>query len=289
MACLVSDLADMQAELERWRRDQLRIGFVPTMGGLHAGHCALMRQAKANCDRLIVSVFVNPTQFAAGEDLEAYPRNTEDDFAQASAAGADLVWFCAKEAIYPPTWTTTIVPGGVGLGLETDHRPHFFTGVATVVARLFALVQPDLAIFGEKDYQQLLVVQHLNEDLQFGVDIRAGRLVRDHDGLALSSRNTYLKDEARRAALAVPSSLQAACEAYGRGERDPEQLRATGRAVLAKAGLSIDYFEVTSSHDLQPARGDLDQTSDAWRFLVAARCNGVRLIDNCAPDDPPWP
>ena len=289
MACLVSDLADMQAELERWRNDQRRIGFVPTMGGLHAGHCALMRQAKANCDRLIVSVFVNPAQFAAGEDLEAYPRDVDQDFAKASEAGADVVWFCSKDAIYPATWTTTIVPGGVGLGLETDHRPHFFTGVATVVARLFALVRPDLAVFGEKDYQQLLVVRHLNDDLQFGVDIRAGRLVRDSDGLALSSRNAYLKDEARRAALAVPRSLQVACDAYAAGERDADQLRAKGRAVLADAGLAVDYFEVTSSHDLCRASGALDKPSDAWRFLVAARSNGVRLIDNCAPDDPPWP
>ena len=289
MASSVSDLEAMQTELALWRVDGLRIGFVPTMGGLHEGHCSLMRQAKQNCDRLIVSVFLNPTQFAEGEDLDTYPSDHEDDFAKAAAAGADLVWFSHRETIYPPQWATTIVPSGAGLGLETDHRPHFFTGVATVVARLFALVRPDLAVFGEKDYQQLLVVRRLNEDLQFGVDLLAGPLVRDEDGLALSSPNSYLESESRKAALAVPRSLQVACEAFAEGERNPDLLRAKGRAILADAGLEIDYFEMASGEDLRLAQTPLDPEQTNWRFLVAARCGGVRLIDNCAADDPPWP
>ena len=289
MASSVSELDAMQAELDRWREQGLRIGFVPTMGGLHEGHCSLMRQAKENCDRLIVSVFVNPAQFAEGEDLATYPSDREGDFANSTAAGADLVWFSDRATIYPPQWATTIIPSGAGLGLETDHRPHFFTGVATVVARLFALVRPDMAVFGEKDYQQLLVIRRLNDDLQFGVDLHAGALVRDDDGLALSSRNAYLDDEARAAALAVPRSLQIACEAFAEGERDPNLLRAKGRAILADAGLDIDYFEMASSEDLSLAQSPLDPGAEPWRFLVAARCAGVRLIDNCAADEPPWP
>ena len=160
-SCLVSDKLNLdyealQSQLNAWRAQGLSIGFVPTMGGLHDGHCSLMRQATTRCDRLLVSIFVNPSQFAVGEDLEAYPRDAESDTKKALDAGADLVWFGQASDIYPEGWCSTLVPSGVGLGLETDHRPHFFTGVATVVARLFSLVRPQIAVFGEKDYQQLL-------------------------------------------------------------------------------------------------------------------------------------
>jgi pantoate--beta-alanine ligase len=289
MASSISELGAMQTQLAGWRAQGLRIGFVPTMGGLHDGHCSLIRQAKKNCDRLIVSVFVNPTQFAEGEDLQSYPRDPTGDLAKASEAGADLVWFSHHDAIYPPGWATTIVPGGAGLGLETDHRPHFFTGVATVVARLFGLVRPDVVVFGEKDYQQLLVVKQLIEDLGLDVELLAAPLVRDPDGLALSSRNTFLDEAARIAARAVPRSLQRACEAFAAGERDPRALCAIGRAVLTEAGLDIDYFSMAASADLSPPQSLVTEGTSVWRFLVAARCCGVRLIDNCAADEPPWP
>ena len=288
MALSAVELVELEQQLNDWRSQGLSIGFVPTMGGLHEGHCSLMRQAKRLCDRLVVSIFVNPTQFTPSEDLDQYPRDAEGDFNRAQAAGADLVWLAQHGDIYPPNWLTTIVPQGVGLGLETDHRPHFFTGVATVVARLLSLVRPQIAVFGEKDYQQLLVVRQLNEDLRLGVDIVAGSLIRDDDGLALSSRNVYLDAEAREQARCVPRALQAMCDGYAQGERHASVLEALGAAVLTRAGLTIDYCRIVTSTNLRAPLESLDDSGPTWRALIAARCQGIRLIDNCALDDPPW-
>ena len=288
MASSVHELNALQSQLMAWRHEGLTIGFVPTMGGLHDGHCSLMRQATRRCDRLVVSIFVNPTQFAEGEDLEAYPRDAERDLALATSAGADLVWFPKLEDIYPKGWCSTLVPGGVGLGLETDHRPHFFTGVATVVARLFALVRPQLAVFGEKDYQQLLVVRQVNEDLCFGVEVLAGKLVRDHDGLALSSRNVYLSADARIDAQAVPRALAGVCAAYAQGERSVSQLEAAGVNELRATGLEMEYCRIVSAEDLSAPPERVSEQGDRWRLVIAARCHGIRLIDNCALDGPPW-
>jgi pantoate--beta-alanine ligase len=288
MALSVHELTALQSQLMAWRQEGLTIGFVPTMGGLHDGHCSLMRQATQRCDRLVVSIFVNPAQFAEGEDLESYPRDAESDLALATSAGADLVWFPKLKDIYPDGWCSTIVPSGVGLELETDHRPHFFTGVATVVARLFALIRPQIAVFGEKDYQQLLVVRQLNKDLCFGVEVLAGRLVRDRDGLALSSRNVYLSPEARADGQAVPRALAAVCAAYAQGERSVAPLEAAGVAELRAIGLEVEYCRIVSAHDLSAPPDSLSGDADDWRLVTAARCHGIRLIDNCALDDPPW-
>ena len=288
MASSVVELDELERQLSAWRAQGLSIGFVPTMGGLHEGHCSLMRQAKTLCDRVVVSIFVNPTQFAPHEDLNEYPRDAQGDHDQSQAAGADLVWLAKHHDIYPPNWSTTIVPQGAGLGLETDHRPHFFTGVATVVARLLSLVRPDVAIFGEKDYQQLLVVRQLNDDLRLGVEIVGGPLIRDADGLALSSRNVYLSERARVQALGVPKALQRICEAYAGGERNASALCAHGEALLTQEGLIIDYCRIVSSAHLKAPTGLLDDSPQSWRALIAARCHGIRLLNNCALDDPPW-
>jgi pantoate--beta-alanine ligase len=287
MALSVVELNELHEQLDTWRKQGLSIGFVPTMGGLHEGHCSLMRQAKTLCDRLVVSIYVNPTQFAPHEDLNEYPRDAQGD-QKSQAAGADLVWLAQHRDIYPPNWSTTIVPQGARLGLETDHRPHFFTGVATVVARLFSLIRPDVAVFGEKDYQQLLVVRQLNDDLRLGVEIVGGRLVRDEDGLALSSRNVYLEPAARAQARVVPKALQVMCKAYANGERDASALAAHGEALLTQEGLIIDYCRIVSSADLKAPTQVLDDSPQSWRALIAARCHGIRLLDNCALDDPPW-
>jgi len=288
MALSVVDLDELEKRLNAWRDQGLSIGFVPTMGGLHEGHCSLMRQAKGLCDRLVVSIFVNPIQFAPHEDLKKYPRDAQGDHDKSVAAGADLVWLAQHHDIYPPNWSTTIVPQGVGLGLETDHRPHFFTGVATVVARLLSLIRPQVAIFGKKDYQQLLVVRQLNDDLCLGVEIVGGPLIRDRDGLALSSRNVYLNSAAREQALTVPKALQLICQAYADGERNASALAAHGESLLTQEELIIDYCRIVSSTDLKAPTQLLDDSPQSWRALIAARCHGIRLLDNCALDDPPW-
>ena len=288
MALSVVELNELHEQLDMWRSQGLSVGFVPTMGGLHDGHCSLMRQAKTLCDRLVVSVFVNPTQFAPHEDLNEYPRDERGDHDKSAAAGADLVWLAKPHDIYPPNWSTTIVPQGAGLGLETENRHHIFTGVATVVARLFSLIRPDVAVFGEKDYQQLLVVRQLNDDLRLGVEIVGGRLVRDDDGLALSSRNVYLEPAARAQARVVPKALQVMCKAYANGERDASALAAHGEALLTQEGLIIDYSRIVSSANLKAPTELLDDSPQSWRALIAARCHGIRLLDNCALDDPPW-
>jgi pantoate--beta-alanine ligase len=287
MASSVYELETLLEQRASWRQQGLSVGLVPTMGALHAGHLSLIGRAKAAADRVIVSIYVNPKQFAPGEDLASYPRDPEDDCSQALAAGADLVWFCEAESIYPSGWATSLVPSGPGLGLETDHRPHFFTGVATVVARLFALLRPEFAVFGEKDFQQLKVVEQLNRDLCFAVTIIAAPLVRDPDGLALSSRNRNLLSEQREAALAVPRSLQAACSAFAAGEVSTQALCKLARSLLIDAGLAVDYFDVVRSSDLQPAPHILGEDGAGLRLMVAAHCGAVRLIDNCALDTPP--
>ena len=288
MALSEVDFRAVETQRKAWAQERLRVAFVPTMGSLHEGHRSLIREAKSLCDRVIVSIFVNPTQFAEGEDLADYPRDAEGDLTKAASAGADLVWFAQHEVIYPPDWGTTLVPQRVGLGLETDHRPHFFTGVATVVARLLCLVRPEVAFFGEKDYQQLLVVRQLNRDLHLGVDVRAGKLIRADDGLALSSRNAYLSAAQRARALAVPEALRSICAAYAAGERSVDHLEDLGAAELKRAGLSVDYCAVVSSEDLSAPGSRVDDAPKRWRALVAARCEGLRLLDNCSLDDPPW-
>jgi pantoate--beta-alanine ligase len=229
------------------------VGLVPTMGALHAGHTALFRAARPECDVLVASVFVNPVQFSDGADLAAYPRDFDRDAALAEAEGIDVLFAPSAEAMYPPGFATWVVPEGAAEGLESAHRPGHFRGVATVCLKLFNIVRPEIAWFGQKDAQQVAVLKQLVRDLNLDVDIRVVDTVRDTDGLALSSRNARLSAEERERALAIPRALET---------RDETQ----ARAVLESAGIEPDYVAVA----------DLDGPT----LAVAARVGAVRLIDN---------
>jgi pantoate--beta-alanine ligase len=255
-----------------------RIGFVPTMGALHAGHAALLRTAREAVGSdapVVVSIFVNPMQFGPGEDLDRYPRTLEQDLDVCAAAGVDLVFVPAVDTVYPDGEPlVTVDPGPLARMLEGASRPTHFHGVLTVVAKLLGLVRPDVAVFGEKDYQQLALIRRMVSDLCLGVDVVGTPTVREPDGLALSSRNAYLDPAARRSALALSAALLAARDAAGRG---PDQALAEARAVLGAApGVDLDYLELTGP-DLGPA----PSTGEA-RLLVAARVGSTRLIDNVA-------
>jgi pantoate--beta-alanine ligase len=245
-------IAELDAALAPLRGGR-RIGLVPTMGALHAGHLALVAAARAECDTVVVSLFVNPAQFDDEADLAAYPRDLARDERVAAAAGVDLLFAPSERELYPPGFATWVVPGGIADGLEGAHRPGHFRGVATVCLKLFNLVRPDVAYFGRKDAQQLAVVKQMVRDLNAGVEIRAVPTVRDADGLALSSRNARLAPEERRRALAIPRAL---------ATRDPDR----ARAVLAAAGIEPDYVAVA----------DLDGET----LAIAARVGRTRLIDN---------
>jgi pantoate--beta-alanine ligase len=252
----VRTIAELEAALEPVR--STRVGLVPTMGAFHDGHLALLRAAREECDTVVVSVFVNPAQFAVGEDFARYPRDEARDTRLAEEAGADIVFAPAADELYPPDYETWIDVEHLGAILEGVHRPGHFRGVATVCCKLFNLVRPQRAYFGQKDAQQAAVVKRMVRDLNVGVEIRVLPTVRDADGLALSSRNAYLSPEERRAAGALPKAL---------ATRDPE------RARELLNGLEIDYLEVA---DLEP------------RVLAAAvRVGKTRLIDNVVLEGDP--
>ena len=209
-------ISALRTRIRTWREDKLRVGFVPTMGALHEGHISLVRLAKAHCDRVVASIFVNPKQFAAGEDLDTYPRTLIADAEKLTDAQCDLIYLPTNEIMYPQGYSANVSLKGPALGLESEARPHFFDGVATVVAKLFNQVRPDMAFFGEKDYQQLLVIKQMVKDLDFPIDILGGETLREKDGLAMSSRNAYLSaDERSRAARlnAILTDFAAALEA----------------------------------------------------------------------------
>ena len=255
-----------------------RVGFVPTMGALHAGHAALLRTAREAVGPgapVVASIFVNPMQFGPGEDLDRYPRTLERDLEMCAAAGVDLVFVPTVDTVYPGgDPQVTVDPGPLARVLEGASRPTHFHGVLTVVAKLLGLVRPDVAVFGEKDYQQLALIRRMVSDLCLGVDVVGTPTVREPDGLALSSRNAYLDPAARRSALVLSAALFAARDAAGRG---PDQALAEARAVLGAApGVDLDYLELTAP-DLGPAPA----TGEA-RLLVAARVGSTRLIDNVA-------
>jgi pantoate--beta-alanine ligase len=265
-----------------------RVALVPTMGALHAGHAALVRAARERAgegDAVVVSVFVNPMQFGPGEDLDRYPRTFPADLEVCAAEGADVVFAPSVEEVYPGgDPQVTVEPGPLATILEGRSRPGHFRGVLTVVAKLFGLVRPDLAFFGQKDYQQLVLVRRMAADLCMGVEVVGVETVREPDGLALSSRNRYLDDDERRAALALSRALAAGADAGAEVAADrhttpAEHARAAARAVLSEArGVDLDYLEVTSP-DLGPAPAE-----GPARLLVAARVGTTRLIDNTALD-----
>ncbi|MDH5824254.1 pantoate--beta-alanine ligase [Luteimonas sp. RD2P54] len=273
----VAELAGLRRRIAGWRREGLRIGLVPTMGNLHEGHQSLVRLASRHADRVVASVFVNPTQFGPGEDFERYPRTPAADAERLERAGCDLLWQPAIEAMYPLGTEAAVrirVPG-VAAVLEGAHRPGHFDGVCTVVARLFNQVQPDVAAFGRKDYQQLAVIRHLAADLAFPVDLLAGQTVREADGLAMSSRNQYLAPAQRSVAPELYRTLQAMRDASLAGE-PRAALESAARRRLEAAGFAVDYAAVRTPGLAEPADG----TAGARVALVAARLGATRLIDN---------
>lgn len=254
-----------------------RVGFVPTMGYLHEGHATLMRHARAECDIVVVSIFVNPTQFGPGEDFTTYPRDLERDLALLAREGVDVAF--VPEEFYPPGADTAVVVGAVAEPLEGAHRPGHFRGVATVVTMLLNAVGAERAYFGEKDWQQLAVVRRLVRDLHLPVEIIGVPTVREADGLAMSSRNVRLTPDDRRAALSLSRALRAARDAFAAGERETVALERLMHLRLAEEpAVRLEYAVVVDADSLQP----IPQVESSARALIAARVGAVRLIDNCA-------
>jgi pantoate--beta-alanine ligase len=277
---VVRTVAGLRAEVRGWRAGGLSVGLVPTMGFLHPGHLSLVRLGKTKADRVVASLFVNPTQFAPGEDFDAYPRDEARDSALLAGAGCDLLYAPSVAEMYPPGFSTTVTVGQVSASMDGIARPTHFAGVATIVAKLLIQCQPDVAIFGEKDYQQLLVIQRLARDLDLPAQILGAPTVREPDGLALSSRNTYLTAAERAVAPRLNAALRAAAETL-RGGGAVSEAEAAGLATLAEAGFGgIDYFEVRGADDLRRlGPGPADAPA---RVFVAARLGKARLIDNWA-------
>lgn len=269
---VIETVAELRTVLDAERTLRRSVGFVPTMGFLHEGHASLMRAAREVNDVVVTSIFVNPLQFGANEDLAAYPRDLERDLALAEANGVDLVFAPPVEEMYPQPVLTSVSVAEVSEGTEGASRPGHFAGVATVVAKLFNIVGPCRAYFGEKDFQQLLVVRRMVADLSVPVEVVGCPTVREPDGLALSSRNVYLGPEERQAATVLSRALQEGAAAVEAGERDPERLRALMAGVVdAEPLASLDYAEVL-------------ELPGHLRLLIAARVGKARLIDNWGVD-----
>jgi len=269
---------ELRGQIWEWRGLGETIAFVPTMGALHAGHISLISKAKEHASKAVASIYVNETQFAEGEDLDTYPRDHERDCEMLRAAGCDLVYI--PEKMYGPHHTTKVSVGGPALGLETDHRSHFFDGVALIVTKLLNRVQPDIAVFGEKDYQQLLTIHRLTSDLDIPVRILAAPIMREPDGLAMSSRNRYFDAEGRKIAGQLNIIMQRCAAAITDGA-DIKTATKKATADITKAGFeSVDYVAVADTNSLELLRGTLG--AHPARLLIAAHCKSVRLIDNCA-------
>ncbi len=272
----IRDLTALREATAGFRAAGESIALVPTMGALHAGHIALVEEAKRAAPRVIASIFVNPLQFGANEDLARYPRREQTDARMLTAAGVDILWAPPVELMYPDGFATSIRVSGISEILDGAHRPGHFDGVATVVAKLFAQTGADIALFGEKDFQQLAVIRRMVADLNLAIDIRGVPTQRDDDGLALSSRNLYLSDKERAAAVALPRALGVAARRIEQGD-DAAAALDQARATLKAAGFAIDYVELVDAETLgapDPAR--------AMRLLAAAKLGGTRLIDNVA-------
>jgi pantoate--beta-alanine ligase len=273
----VADLHDLRARVAGWKRAGLRVGLVPTMGNLHAGHFSLVQLARAHADRVVASVFVNPTQFGPNEDFARYPRTPEQDARGLEAAGCDLLWLPSVDTMYPfgPDAAVRMRVPGITDVLDGAHRPGHFDGVVTVVSRLFNQVQPDVAAFGRKDYQQLAVIRYFVRDLAFPVELLAGETRREADGLAMSSRNQYLGEAERHVAPELHRTLQAMREAF-RGGAPAAQVQADARRRLEAAGFVVDYAEIRDA-----ALGEAGAAAAGpFVALAAARLGATRLIDN---------
>lgn len=270
----VRQLANLREALAAGRRAGKRIALVPTMGALHDGHMALVEAARRSADLVVVSIFVNPRQFGPNEDLAKYPRKEQADARMLTNAGVDLLWLPAVEEMYPEGFATSITVGGVSNVLEGERRPGHFDGVATVVTKLFNQVRPDVALFGEKDWQQLAVIRRLVADLDLDIEIVGVPTQREDDGLARSSRNVYLIDDERTRAVALPRALGVAERAISKGG-DPEAALAQAREMLAAAGFELDYLVLADAETL-----GAPEAGRPMRLLAAARIGTTRLIDN---------
>jgi len=264
------------AEVRAWRAGAGRIGFVPTMGALHAGHTSLVERAARETDAAIASIFVNPTQFGPNEDFAAYPRKEAEDVALLESHGCAVAFIPPVAEVYPPGDATRVTPGPIAAPLEGAARPGHFVGVATVVAKLLAIVRPDIAFFGQKDFQQLRVLQTIGRDLRLGADIVGCPTVREPDGLAMSSRNAYLTPEQRKDAVALSRGLFAARELWEQGTRDPDRLREVVRHRTDGPGIAIEYVSAADPITLT----ELQAPADSVVVSLAARVGKARLIDN---------
>lgn len=269
-------ISGLRTQVRSWRKHGDRIALVPTMGALHEGHLSLVRLANENGDRTIVSIFVNPAQFAPHEDFDSYPRDHESDLEKLSALGVDLVFMPPQEEVYPEDFSTHVTVEGLSEGLCGKSRPRFFGGVATVVAKLLNQCRPDAAIFGEKDYQQLLVIRRMARDLDIDVDILGGPIVREKDGLAMSSRNAYLTPEERAKAPELFRTISTIAEELSGGAAS-KGLIERGHKRLVKHGFYVDYLEVRNANSLDHVT---DSVTVPTRVFGAAILGKTRLIDN---------
>jgi pantoate--beta-alanine ligase len=274
---IVRTLPALRRALDGQRARKATIALVPTMGALHDGHVSLVRLAKRRAAKVVVSIFVNPTQFAPTEDFGSYPRTWKADVARLAAEKVDLIWNPDVKTMYPDGFATRIsTEGPATAGLEDRFRPHFFGGVATVVGKLFTQCRPDLAVFGEKDFQQLQVVTRMARDLDLGVRVTGSRTIREADGLAMSSRNVYLSPEERRAAPTLYKAMKQSAGRLRAGD-DLDAAMGAGAEMVAGAGFALDYFEVRHAETLAPIASVKD---GPMRILVAAKIGKTRLIDN---------
>jgi pantoate--beta-alanine ligase len=274
---IITDVGAMRAETARLRREGRRVGLVPTMGYLHEGHLSLVDQARQRADKVVVSIFVNPTQFGPGEDFADYPRSFERDCQQAEAAGADIIFAPTAEALYPDGYQTYVTLEHLPHHLCGISRPIHFRGVATVVTVLFVIVNPHVAVFGRKDYQQLLVIRRLARDLHFDIEIVGAPIIREPDGLAMSSRNTYLTESQRESARTLYQSLNKAAESVAAGVTDVERLiRAAADRITARPETLIDYIAVVDPETLETA----PRVDRPVLMALAVKVGRTRLIDN---------
>jgi pantoate--beta-alanine ligase len=274
---IVRTVPALRRALDGLRARKATVALVPTMGALHDGHVSLVRLAKRRAAKVIVSIFVNPTQFAPTEDFGSYPRTWKADVAKLAAEKVDLIWNPDVKTMYPDGFATRIsTEGPATAGLEDRFRPHFFGGVATVVGKLFTQCRPDLAVFGEKDFQQLQVVTRMARDLDLGVRVTGSRTIREADGLAMSSRNVYLSPEERRAAPALYKAMKQSAGRLRAGD-DLDAAMGAGAEMVVGAGFALDYFEVRHAETLAPIASVKD---GPMRILVAAKIGNTRLIDN---------
>lgn len=274
---IITDIQQMQAISADAHREGRRIAFVPTMGFLHEGHLSLLREARSRGDLLVLSIFVNPTQFGAGEDFDAYPRDLSRDAAMAEKVGVDFIFAPSANAMYPSGYATFVDTEGLTEVLCGASRPGHFRGVTTVVTKLFNIVQPDVALFGRKDFQQLAVIERMTSDLNLPVDVVGLPIVREADGLAMSSRNAFLSAEERRQALCLIDGIRLAVAAVREGERDAGQLlELVGERIAQEPDAVIDYIRICRRDTLE----DADTVDADSVFLLAVRIGKTRLIDN---------